>query len=73
MFKAANKSCDWMYSSISWSPVTSGAPSHTISSAFKSLPKLPIIASAVANCVISPFLIGRKFEIKKGKQSVVNW
>jgi hypothetical protein len=28
MLRAATSSCDWMYWSISWNPVISGAPSH---------------------------------------------
>ena len=33
MLRAANRSWAWMYSSMSWRPVTSGAPSHTTISA----------------------------------------
>jgi len=55
MFRADNSSCACMYSSMSCSPVTSGAPSHTTKSA-RSPRKCPMIISAVDWAVISPWI-----------------
>ena len=53
ILSAANTSWAWTNSSMSWRPVTSGAPSQTTKSAF-SPAKCPIIWSAVSFFVISP-------------------